>query len=158
MICWRLVVDRAPLVRQRVNRMSEERRFPEHYLIEFPAVSRTRLLIPHLILFPLFAFSPSGAVDKIVLPEGMQSVDFQFCEGLTGTAGSRMSEVRIYLISFGGQPQHVLHSSFSFSFFFSPTSSLMLFLAGDLTQWHLPAGMKDLNLGLTKVTGKTPSE
>ena len=28
----------------------------------------------------------TGAVDKFVLPEGMQSVDFQYCEGLTGTA------------------------------------------------------------------------
>jgi hypothetical protein len=34
----------------------------------------------------------------------------------------------------------------------------MLFLAGDLTQWHLPVGMKDLNLCNTKVTGKTTSE
>jgi hypothetical protein len=30
----------------------------------------------------------------------------------------------------------------------------MLFLAGDITQWHLPAGMKDLNLRATEVTGK----
>ena len=29
----------------------------------------------------------------------------------------------------------------------------MLFLAGDLTQWHLPVGMKDLNLRKTEVTG-----
>ena len=29
----------------------------------------------------------------------------------------------------------------------------MLFLAGDLTQWHLPVGMKDLRLGFTEVTG-----
>ena len=34
----------------------------------------------------------------------------------------------------------------------------MLFLAGDLTQWHLPVGMKDLNLSYTRVTGKTTSE
>ena len=30
----------------------------------------------------------------------------------------------------------------------------MLFLAGDLTQWHLPVGMKDLDLWGTEVTGK----
>ena len=36
--------------------------------------------------FLLFAFSSAGAVDKIVFPEGMQSVNFQYCEGLTGTA------------------------------------------------------------------------
>ena len=34
----------------------------------------------------------------------------------------------------------------------------MLFLAGDLTQWHLPVGMKDLDLTATKVTGKATSE
>jgi hypothetical protein len=27
-------------------------------------------------------------------------------------------------------------------------------LTGDLTQWHLPVGMKDLNLFDTEVTGK----
>jgi hypothetical protein len=50
------------------------------------AASRTRFLIPHLIPFPLFAFSSAGAVDKIVLPEGMQSVNFWYCTGITGTA------------------------------------------------------------------------
>jgi hypothetical protein len=46
-----------------------------------------------------------------------------------------------------------------FSFFlFSPTSSLLLFLAGDLTQWHLPVGMQDLDLAETNVTGKAMSE
>ena len=34
----------------------------------------------------------------------------------------------------------------------------MLFLAGDLTQWHLPVGMKDLDLGYTKATGKATYE
>jgi hypothetical protein len=55
------------------------------YLTGFEA-SRTRFLIPHVILFPPFAFPPAGAVDKIVLPEGMQSVDFGCCFGLAGTA------------------------------------------------------------------------
>ena len=27
-----------------------------------------------------------GAVDKIVFPEGMQSVNFRYCRGITGTA------------------------------------------------------------------------
>jgi hypothetical protein len=67
------------------------------YLIRFPAVSRTRLLIPHFILFRLFAFPPAGAVDKIVLPEGMQSVNFSYCKGITGTAEIQgVSEVHIY--------------------------------------------------------------
>ena len=48
--------------------------------------SRTRFLIPHFILFLLFAFPSAGAVDKVELPDGMQSVNFAGCEGLTGTA------------------------------------------------------------------------
>jgi hypothetical protein len=66
-----------------------------------------------------------------------------------------MSDFHIYLIRFGGQPQHFLRSSFSHLFFFSPTSSLyMLFLEGDLTQWHLPVGMKELWLaGCKALTG-----
>jgi hypothetical protein len=31
---------------------------------------------------------PQGAVDKIVLPEGMQEVNFYNCKGITGTADS----------------------------------------------------------------------
>jgi hypothetical protein len=50
------------------------------------AASRTRFLIPHFLLSLLFAFPSAGAVDKLVLPEGMQTVDFYFCTGLTGTA------------------------------------------------------------------------
>ena len=38
--------------------------------------------------FPSFCFPPSGALDKIVLPYGMQSVDFSYCSNLTGTAES----------------------------------------------------------------------
>jgi hypothetical protein len=49
-------------------------------------LSRTRFLIPHFILFPLFPFPSAGAVDKLVLPEGMQRVNFYGCRGLTGTA------------------------------------------------------------------------
>ena len=56
------------------------------YLIRFG--SRTRFLFPHLILLPLFVFPPAGDVDKIVLPEGMQSVNFKSCHGITGTAES----------------------------------------------------------------------
>ena len=48
---------------------------------------------PHAIprssfsLFHLFAFLSAGAVDKIVLPVGMKSVDFSYCiSNLTGTA------------------------------------------------------------------------
>ena len=53
-------------------------------LIKYVAASHTRFLIPH---FP--CPSPSaGEVDKIVLPEGMQSVKFNYCRGITGTAES----------------------------------------------------------------------
>ena len=61
------------------------------YLIVFSA-SRKRFLLPHFLLssmlFLLFAFPSAGAVDKLVLPDGMQSVDFRYCKGLTGTAES----------------------------------------------------------------------
>jgi hypothetical protein len=68
-----------------------------HFPIWVKAASRTRFLIPIFqphssphsslfILFPLFAFPFAGAVDKIVLPEGMQTVSFSCCDGLTGTA------------------------------------------------------------------------
>jgi hypothetical protein len=39
-----------------------------------------------LYFFLLFAVPSTGTVDKIVLPEGMQSVDFYGCSGLSGTA------------------------------------------------------------------------
>ena len=58
-----------------------------HILVNtFLRISRTRLLTPRFLLFPLFAFPSAGAVDKIVFPEGMQSVNFRYCEALTGTA------------------------------------------------------------------------
>jgi hypothetical protein len=57
-----------------------------HILFNSFEASRRRFLLPHFILFPLFAFPFAGAVDKIVLPEGMQSVNFQECFRLTGTA------------------------------------------------------------------------
>ena len=44
------------------------------------------------------------------------------------------------------QPQHIFVPHLFF-FIFSPPRRSMLFLAGDLTQWHLPVGMKDLDLG-----------
>ena len=56
------------------------------YLIRFSGCNR--LLIPHLILFPPFVFPPAGAVDKIVLPEGIQTVQFRCMDGITGTAES----------------------------------------------------------------------
>jgi hypothetical protein len=55
-----------------------------------PRSSRTRLLIPHSYLFfslrLVHAFPFAGAVDEIMLPEDMQSVDFSYCSNLTGTA------------------------------------------------------------------------
>jgi hypothetical protein len=76
------------------------------------AASRPYFLIPHFILFSLYAFPSSGAVDKIVLPQGMQSVNFYRCTGITGTAELE-DDGHIYLIRFGGHPQHILRSSFS---------------------------------------------
>ena len=62
-----------------------EGHLPANYLIGFGA-SRTRFLLPHFILFLSLTFPSAGAVDKLVLPDGMQSVDFSYCEGLSGTA------------------------------------------------------------------------
>jgi hypothetical protein len=52
------------------------------YLIRFGA--RTSSFF--IDLFPLFAFPSAGAVDKLLLPVGMQAVNFEDCFGLTGTA------------------------------------------------------------------------
>ena len=70
-----------------------------------------------------------------------------------------MSDVHIYLIRFEASRSTSLIPHFiPPPFFLSPASSLMLFLAGDLTQWHLPVGMQKLDLYYTKVTGKATSE
>jgi hypothetical protein len=60
------------------------------YLISFGghAARASSFLISYL---PLSLPShPQGAVDKIVLPEGMQTVNFERCYGLTGTAERMM--------------------------------------------------------------------
>ena len=116
------------------------------YLIRFEAI-RTRLLIPHFP-FPLFASPPSGAVDKLLLPDGMQSVDFRECKGLTGTADSRMSDGHIYSLLFGGQPQCVRHSSiYPYPLFAFP-------FAGAVDKIVLPEGMQSVNFrGCTSLTG-----
>ena len=87
------------------------------------AASRTRFLIPHFIHLLLFAFSTAGAVDKIVLPEGMQTVNFERCTGLTGTADFKdASEVPIYLIRLAASRTRFLVSSFyPFASFCFPT-------------------------------------
>ena len=54
--------------------------------------------LPHSSLYPfspLCPFPSAGAVDKIVFPEGMQSVNFYGCHGLTGTAELGMSDGHI---------------------------------------------------------------
>jgi hypothetical protein len=40
-----------------------------------------------LYIFSSYTSPSAGEVDKIVLPKGMQSVNFYDCRGLTGTAG-----------------------------------------------------------------------
>ena len=82
--------------------------------------------IPHFNRFPLFTFSSAGAVDKIVLPDGMQSVNFAGCKSITGTADLGRSEVYIYLICFEASRTRFLipHNILSFPpFFLSPASS-----------------------------------
>ena len=62
-----------------------------------------------------------------------------------------MSDIYIDLIRFGGQSHASSFLIFFFLLLLLPRRS-MLFLAGDITQWHLPVGMKDLNLRETQVT------
>jgi hypothetical protein len=96
--------------------------------------------------FPLFAFPSAGSVDKIVLPEGMQEVNFYGCNRLSGTAKLGESEVHIYLMRFGGQSARSPHSSFS-HFLFS-------FSAGDIGQLNLPEGMQEVNFSMChRLTG-----
>jgi hypothetical protein len=103
------------------------------------AANRTRFLIPHFIIFPLFAFPPSGAVDKIVLPEGIQEVSFSGCEGITGTADLGRVDGHIYLIRFGGQPHVFPPSSFiPFPLFALPP-------AGAVDKIVLPEGIQEVN-------------
>ena len=53
------------------------------YLIRFGGMPHSS---PHSSFFFFFFALPSaGEVDKIVLPEGMQSVNFQNCKDLKGT-------------------------------------------------------------------------
>ena len=83
-------------------------------------------------------------------------MNFYECTGLTGMSEGPLPEHYFKLNRFGGQPHTLPHSSP----FPSPLSSFLLphrailLLAGDLSQWHLPVGMKDINLRETKVTGK----
>ena len=68
-----------------------------------------------------------------------------------------MSEVHIYLICLLGSAAVRPSSSPSPSprfVAFLLSRRAVFFLAGDLTQWHLPVGMKDLDLWGTEVTGK----
>ena len=58
------------------------------------------------------------------LPVGMKYVSFERCEGITGTADLGRSEVHIYLIRFGGQPQYVLLTLLFRSSFFITLSPL----------------------------------
>ena len=64
--------------------MRDGQKSPKH-IIDFAIQPHT---LPHSSPYPcsLFAFPSAGAVDKIVFPEGMQTVDFLGCSGLTGTA------------------------------------------------------------------------
>jgi hypothetical protein len=59
------------------------------YLIRFGGQPRTPF-IPHLILFFSFFRFPflAGDIGQMNLPVGMQTVNFMFCERLTGTAES----------------------------------------------------------------------
>ena len=61
-------------------------------LNEIFAVTRTLSFIPHSFLPCILVYltpsffhtSAAGDVEKLVLPEGMQYLDIEYCKGLTG--------------------------------------------------------------------------
>jgi hypothetical protein len=80
-------------------------------------------------------FGLTGAVDKLLLPEGMQSVDFRYCQGLKGAVDK--------LVLPDGMQSVVI--------------SWCDGLTGDIGQMKLPVGMKTVNFekcrGLTAPPG-----
>jgi hypothetical protein len=121
----------------------------------------------------------TGAVDKLLLPEGMQSVKFQQCKhltgdltqwhlpvgmqnldlskckGVTGDIGQINLPVGMQTVNFDnceGVTGDIGQMNLTVGM-----QSVNFFnckgVTGDLTQWHLPVGMKDLNLSRAKVTG-----
>jgi hypothetical protein len=113
------------------------------------------LNMPKLRVLDLFRNqSLKGAVDKIVLPEGMQSVNFQECYGLAGDLTQWHLPVGMKNLNLsqtgvtGAVDKIVLPEGMQTVNFCSCTR-----LTGDLTQWHLPVGMNHLDLRRTRVTG-----
>jgi hypothetical protein len=115
----------------------------------------------------------TGAVDQIVLPQGMQSVNFQSCKGLTGTlvtlppSSMKMFDVTgtgvkidVVAIEWPANATALVHDGRALvcrttdpdeSKEGAETSEIRIKgergqVIGDLTQWHLPVSMKDLNL------------
>ena len=84
------------------------------------------------------------------LPVGMQTVNFESCTGLTGTAelvGERCS----YLFNTFWRPAAARPSFLIFSFSFSFHSP---FLAGDIGQMNPPVGMQTVNFSCcNNITG-----
>ena len=95
--------------------------------------------------FLLFAFSSAGAVDKIVFPEGMQSVNFDSCFGLTGTAEVRMNEVHILVNTFFAIQPHTPPPSSLYPFF-----SFAFPSAGAVDKLVFPEGMQSVNFQMCK--------
>ena len=111
-----------------------------------------------ILSFSLFAFPPARCCRQALASRRHAVRELQLLQGHHRYGcGFRMSEVHIYLIRFEASRSR---PSFLISFFllFSPTASLYPLLAGDIGQWHLPVGMKHLDLTETNVAGKTTSE
>ena len=85
-----------------------------------------------------------GDIAKLWLPVGMKELNLSGCREVTGkTGGSTL----IYYFSFVGQPQHVLHSSFSLSSFLTllPSSA-----TGAVDKIVFPGGMQSVDFSWCK--------
>ena len=97
-----------------------------------------------------------GDIGKLVLPGGMQEVNFAGCRGLTGNIGQLHLPVGTKDLNFLGCEK--LTGDLAQLQLPVGMQDLNLggcrALTGDLTQLHLPVGMKDLNLwGCKALTG-----
>jgi hypothetical protein len=100
----------------KAQRLSEGH-FP--YLLRPAALASSFLT---LYFFPLFAFPSAGDIGNLVLPVGMQIVDFTRCAGITGTAKLGRRFIFIYYFVLAASrtrfliPHFILFPLFAFPF------------------------------------------
>jgi hypothetical protein len=116
-------------------------------------------VLPHSSFypFPLLAFSYSRGSDAApasrwyAIPQSVRNL------GHRDADNRYVLTIDMFRLSATSRSTSFVPHFLILSSFLLPRRS-MLFLAGDLAQWHLPVGMKDLDLSYTKVTGKATSD